>query len=253
MDFIIDNLDGVEETFHGAYEQQEGGKYHLNADKYAELKASGLKTNSIKLKQDLDRARQEREALKKKYEGITDEEIEAFKAKKEAEQLGADPDDKTKKPEDLAQKYQQQLTAERQRLQAAKDQEIQAKDKDIAEWKGKYEQERLSNRLKELAANAGVFTAELQTYVEFLIYKGHYKLNENDDVVFIEDGTESVISADKAMSEKLRERYPRFYESATQGGSGSQGSKGNGRKDVDWKNLSPTERMAYGRKQKART
>lgn len=254
MDFIVDDLSVVEESLHGAYDEREG-KFHFNPDKYADLKAAGLKANSATLKKEKDKLKSEYEAFKKKFADWSDDDAQAFADWKERRALtgGENEGDPRKATEELAAKYQQQLKAERARWDQAKDAETKTLQGERDEWKTKWKTERLSNRLKEYAVKSGVFPEELETFVDLVLLKGLFDLSEDEDVIFMQDGMPSAISAEKAINETLRERFKRFYEAPTQGGSGSQAGRASFRQSVDWHKLPATERMAYGRKTSART
>lgn len=250
LDYIVDSLDSLDESLHSVYDERDG-KFYLNADKYADQKAAGLKTNAANLKKEKDKLKAEYEGFKKKFADIADEDLPTFLEWKERKALGEDGNtgDEKKSAEAIAAKYQQQLKAEREKWEAAKAKELADLDADRKGWQSKFRNERLSNRLKEYAIKAGVFADELETFVDLMVFKGHFDLSEDDDVIFMQDGSPSAITAEKAINETLRERYKRFYEAPTQGGSGSQAGRSGSRSSVDWQKLSPEERMAFGRKQ----
>lgn len=253
LDYIVDSLDSLDESLRAAYDEQDG-KFHFNAEKYAEQKAAGLKTNAANLKKEKDKLKAEYDTFKKKYADISDDDLPAFLEWKERKALTGDETgegnakDGKKAAEDLAAKYQLQLKAEREKWERSKKEEISPIQAERDEWKAKWKNERLSNRLKEYAIKAGVFPEELETFVELIVFRGHFDLSEDEDVIFLQDGDPSAIPAEKAINETLRERYKRFYEAQTQGGSGSQAGRSGSRGSVDWHKLPVEERMAFGRK-----
>ena len=216
--------------------------------------------NNIALKKDKDKVASELKAIKAKYGQLSDEDIAELQALKERRALAGDDDggdgktpESKRTREELAAKMQQQL---REQLKTEREKWLQSEytpvERERDEWRTKWKEERLSNRLKELGLKGGVFPDELETFIELVIYKRHFDLDEDGNPIFLQDGDPSPISAEKAISETLREKYKRFYESPAQGGSGSQpGPKGH-RSAVDWHKLSPAERIAYGRKTTAR-
>jgi hypothetical protein len=256
IEFEVESLDSVDEGLRAAYDERDG-KHYFNADKYADLKAAGLKKNSVALKAEKDKLKREYDEFKKKFADFGDDDLKAFAEWKERQSLGGDDDDagegddtkkKQQKADDLRRLYQDQLKTERQKLTAQKDAEIAQERKDKEEWQGKFRRERLTNRLTMLAAESGVFKEELETFVDLMLFKKHFDLTDDEEVVFIENGEPSAITPEKAMAETLYERYGRFYQSRQKGGSGSTGG-GAGRGDnVDWKKLPPEERIAYGRR-----
>lgn len=252
IEYTADSLDGIDESLHGAYEERDG-KFHFNADKYVELKTSGLKKNQTDLKKEKDKAKAELDALKKRYADISDDDFKAFSEWRERKEIEGDDDggnagDGKKRADDLHKRYQDQLKSERGKWESTKAAEVAEKDREIAEWRSKFEQEKLTNRLTALCAKAGVFDDDLETFVDLMIYKGHFGLVD-DEVTFLEDGEPSTTTPDKAIAEKLKEKYPRFYQAADRGGSGAQQAQGAGRSQVDWKKLSPADRIAYARRQ----
>lgn len=249
VDFELDSLESVDSDLHGAYDERDG-KYVFNPDKYVDLKSTGLKKNNTDLKKEKDRLKADYEAFKKKFADLSDDDLKTFNEWRE-KQTPNDGDPDGKKPEDLHRKYQEQLKTERNKWQLEKTNELSAKDKEITELREKYRREKLTNRLTAWAAKAGVFDEEIETYVDFLIFRGHYGLTDDDEEVayFANAGDEpSAIPPEKAMTEQLREKYGRFYRSQEKGGSGSQNGNAGRSGGVDWKKLSPAERMAFGRK-----
>jgi len=252
IEFLLDSLDGVEESIHGAYEEREG-KFHFNPDKYLDLKSSGLKKNNADLKKEKDKLKKDYDEHKKKYSDFSDEDFESFKEWKERQALDGAGDGNVdgKKPDDLHKHYREQLKTEKTKWQTEKTTELAEKDKAIGEWRDKYRREKLVNNLTAWAAKADVFDDEIETYVDFLIFKGHFGLTEEDEIAYFDkagDTTPSAIAPEKAISEQLKERYGRFYRSSEKGGSGSQNTSPGKSGGTDWRKLPPAERMAYGRK-----
>ena len=258
LPYELDSLDVVESAYHPAYEQ-EGEKFFFNPDKYAEIKAAGLKKNQADLHKEKAALKRELDTMRKQFDGLTPDEIAAMRARKDAALLDGDDSESGQKPpadksaEELRLKYQAQLKAEREKLSAEKEREVTEREKRIQELETKYKQARLRGGLETMALEAGVYKTDLDTYIDILLMRGLYDLSEDDDgtgkpqLVFIEGGAPSAVSAEQAMRETLREKFPRFYEAEIQGGSGSRGGIG-GRPPVDWHKLPPEERIAYGRR-----
>lgn len=249
-DLILENLDGVEDSLHDAYEEKDG-KFHLNVDKYADLKAAGTKANAAALKKEKDKLKADFEAYKKKYADIGDDDLPTFREWKERRALTGDDDDGTgtdkKSAEALAAKYQQTLKAEREKFEKAKSEEIATVKASADEWKDKWKTEKLSNRLKEYAIKAGVFTEDINELVDVWITKRLFDVSEDEEVIFLQDGEPSAITAEKAVNEVLRERYKRFYEAPAQGGSGSSGGGKRRNNGVDYSKMSASQRMEAAR------
>ncbi len=247
FEYVVDSLDTIEDALHGVYEERDG-KFHFNPDKYADFKAVGLKTNAAKLKTEKDKLKTEYDNFKKKYADITDEDLPTFLEWKERRALsGDDPDDK-KAVEGMAAKYQQQLKGEREKWETNKKTEVSAVETERDTWKGKYRTEKLSNQLSQYAVKAGVFADEIENFIDLVLLKGHFDLSEDDDVIFMQEGAPSAITAEKAINEILRERYKRFYEAPAQGGSGSTGAGKRRSTGVDYSKMSATQRMEAARK-----
>lgn len=250
-DLILENLDGVEDSLHDAYDEKDG-KFHLNVDKYADLKAAGTKANAAALKKEKDKLKADFEAYKKKFADIGDDDLPTFREWKERQSLIGDDGDAggtdKKSAETLAAKYQQTLKAEREKLEKAKADEVAAATRAADEWKGKWKIEKLSNRLKEYAIKAGVFAEDMDELVDVWITKRLFDVGEDEEVIFLQDGEPSAITAEKAINETLRERYKRFYEAPAQGGSGSSGGGKRRNNGVDYSKMSASQRMEAARK-----
>lgn len=248
-ELILETLDGVEDSLHDAYEEKDG-KFHLNVDKYADLKAAGTKANAAALKKEKDKLRAEFDAFKKKFDGIADDDLPTFREWKERRALTGDDDDPgdKKSAETLAAKYQQTLKAEREKLEKAKAEEVAAVKSAADTWKNKWKSERLSNRLSAYAAKAGVFAEDVETFVDLLLSKNLFDIGEDEEILFLQDGQPSAITAEKAINETLREKYKRFYEAPAQGGSGSSGGGKRRNNGVDYSKMPATQRLEAARK-----
>lgn len=251
--FILDSLDNVEEDDKQFFEATDDGKFKFNRAKLETAAKTPLDKKNRELlakiakSKDLDDGDIERiKKLKAKPERLS-----AFEQWLEAEDEdgGGEGDPSKKKTDDPVTRYREELKAERKKLEAQKATELEAKDKTIGEWQAKWKAERLSNNLRQFALDAGVFKEDLETFLDLLVFKNHFDLSDDGDVVFLKDGEPSATSPDKAMAEDLRKKYPRFYEAQTQGGSGADGGGKALPRGTDWHKLSPEERMAFGRKQ----
>lgn len=249
-DLILENLDGVEDSLHDAYEERDG-KFHLNVDRYADIIAAGTKANAAALKKEKDKLKTEFEAFKKKFADIGDDDLPTFREWKERRALTGDDDDSggdKRSAEALAVKYQQTLKAEREKFEKAKTEELATVKAAADEWKGKWKTEKLSNRLKEYAIKAGVFTEDINELVDVWITKRLFDVGEEEEVIFLQDGEPSAITAEKAVNEVLRDKYKRFYEAPAQGGSGSSGGSKRRNNGVDYSKMSASQRMEAARK-----
>ncbi len=254
LDYVVDSLESIEEGFQDAYEEKDG-KFYLNIDKHAEMKAAALKVNATNLKKEKDKLRAEFDGFKKKFADISDEDLPSFLEWKERRALlGDDAEQDTgegkskKSAEDLAKVYQAQLKAEREKWERSKADEINPLKDAVSEWQGKWKAERLTNRLKEYAITAGVFKEELDTFVDLMLFKRLFDLGEDEEVIFLQDGDPSPISAEKAINETLRDKFKRFYEAPAQGGSGSSGGGKRRSNGVDYSKMSASQRMEAARK-----
>lgn len=250
-ELILESLDTVDDSLQDAYEEKDG-KFHLNVDKYADLKAAGTKANAAALKKEKDKLKAEFEFFKKKFADITDDDLPTFREWKERKSLLDDEGDTgmdgKKGAEALAAKFQGQLKTEREKLEKAKAEEVASVKASAEEWKGKWKTERLSNRLKEYAVKAGVFAEDLETFVDLVLSKNLFDVSEDEEVIFLQDGEPSAITAEKAINETLREKYKRFYEAPAQGGSGSSGGGKRRSNGVDYSKMSASQRMEAARK-----
>lgn len=254
--FTLDSLDNVEEDDKQFFEQTDDGKFKFNRVKLETAAKTPLDKKNRELlakiakSKDLDDADIERiKKLKAKPERLSEFEKWLEANDSDGGETEGDDPGKAKKPEGERERYQQELVAQRKKLEAQRLAELESKDKVIADWQQKWKGERLSNTLRRLAIDSGVFKEDLETYLDLLIFKKHFDLTDDAEVVFMKDGEPSATPPDKAMAEDLRKLYKRFYEAELQGGSGADGSGRGSLKGTDWHKLSPEERMAFGRKQ----
>jgi len=86
IEYVVESLDQVDESIRPAYTEADG-KFQLDADKYAELKAAGLKKKNGEL---LGKEKQLKEALTRleRFKDVPDDDWDSYQEWKQAQADG---------------------------------------------------------------------------------------------------------------------------------------------------------------------
>lgn len=217
IEFIVDSLDKVEESIRGAYEEVDG-KFHFNADKYADIKAQGLKTKNKEL---LTKITSQKDAVTRaeKFKDVDDDEFEEFATWKQNRD-NPQPD-KDKKPETSVTKEYHERTLKKERDASAKtikeltdtNAALTKKDREHSIW----------NPVKEAMLKAGILPERHAALEKILRHDGRFDLDENGKVIFKDsDGDATDLSIDKAFESKLVDEFAWAFKARSGGGSGGQ-------------------------------
>ncbi len=226
VEYTVETLDSVGEELKGAYVEADG-KFNLDPDKYAEIKASGLKKKNNEL---LGKVKQHEGELGKfsKFKSLAElladadeSEIEEFQAtwQKRGEKSKGGDADKLEMERKLQEKAAKKLADENARL-ATEFQKAQAELKDFKLW----------TPLRDIAIKAGLDPSDWEVARLELSYQQRFGFDDEGRVVVLEDGQPSNVSPEKFFKEMYSDQRPKFYKASNAAGSGAQnntsGSKG---------------------------
>jgi hypothetical protein len=243
VEFQVDTLDSVDEGFRPAYVEKDG-KFTLDPDKYAEVKATGLKTKN---KQLLDKLAEEKKATKRfeKLQDAEDDELEEFVTWRESK--GQDNGKDGKKPDDAAKAHQEKLLKkERDKFTSEKtalETQLSEKDRELKHYK-------LTVPLKDAALKAGVLPDSIDLVAVDRLCR--FQLDDKNKIVYLdEDGDPTDITPAKFFETIYKEMRPNLYKASGAAGSGAQNGtagKSAGSKVVKraaWDAMSTQERTAF--------
>jgi len=224
VEFQVDSLDTVDESIRGAYVENEG-KFNFDPDKYAEIKAQGLKSKNKELLGKLTNAN---DGLKKfeKFAELEDDDLTELLELREQKKNPPPPADpnKGKGTGDLTE-YDKALKKVKDAA-AAKESELQTRLDDATKQIKHF---KLTVPLREIALKEGVLPEDLN--VVMLETAGRFTLDEQDKIVVLdEDGDATDITPQKFFGTLYKEQRPKFYAASGASGSGapSATAKGNG-------------------------
>ncbi|HWQ34321.1 MAG TPA: hypothetical protein VNQ79_15845 [Blastocatellia bacterium] len=214
IEFEVDSLDQVEESLRTAY-TADGERFRLDPDKYAELKAEGLKRKNRELIGKLNAYKPQLERAEK-FKEISDEDFDQFIEWREAQeqgghkgkQNGGDP------PVDPAElrKLQKSLA---QREKEAKDATSR-----IGQLESELSHYKLTVPLRDIALRAGVFAEDLD--VVMLETQKRFRLDDKGRIVVLDDdGDVSDVTPEKFFTEIYKEKRPKFFAASDAAGSGA--------------------------------
>lgn len=220
IEIVVDSIDAVDESLRGAYVESDG-KYALDPDKYAELKAAGLKKKNSEL---IGKEKQLKEALSKleKFKDIDPEVFEEFIEARDRshEQTGNRPDGKL---DDAALRT---LDKQVKKLQSKYEQDAAAWAEEKARMDAELKHYKLTVPLKEVALKAGVLPDDVD--LALMETAKRFRLDDSGRIqVLDEDGDPTTDTPERFFKEIYREKRPKFYQATGAGGSGATpGSKG---------------------------
>lgn len=217
-DFQVESLEAVSEELRGVYDQVENG-YALNVDKYAELKATGLKnknkellSNQAKLKTDF--------AKFERFKPIVDAD------EAEAEQFLTAWE---KRNEQAANKEHGASKAD---LDAAKDKaharEIKKREEELAKHKAELEnatkalrEYQLWTPLRDMFIKSGGDPADWSHARRELAEQSRFDFDESGKIVVMQDGYADTIAPENFFKTIYPEQSPKFYRPTGAAGTGS--------------------------------
>lgn len=210
----VGNLNEVPEEHRKFYVEVEGGGAELNVEAYVEHE-----------KQPIVGKRTELLGKLTKYKDIPEDKLPAIRdwLAQQADD-SEDDDDETpaprKKPEEAPEKKPTLAEKRAKRLEAEKA-ELAAK---VEKQEAEFRRYRLDTYLNGEALSGEVIPERLESWKKTV--GEMFSIDAKGRTIFLEDGEESDIPAQKAIREVLRERYPWFYKPTT--GTGGGGSENGG-------------------------
>src|ERR1051326_8857509 len=220
VEFTVDSLDTVEESLRPAYVENEG-KFNLDPDKYAEVKAQGLKSKNKELLGKLTKAN---DGLKRfeKIADFEDDDLTEFQTWRENKDKQPPPDDKAGKG---STELQAQFEKAREKDKAKWDGEKSALETRISDLTRENRNFKLTVPLRDIAVKAGVIADDLDLVL--LDTAKRFTLNEDDKIVLLdEDGDPTDITPQKFFETLYREQRQKFYAASGAAGSGAPSSTG---------------------------
>lgn len=235
VEFTVDSLDTVDESIRGAYVENEG-KFNLDPDKYAEVKAQGLKSKNKELLGKLTKAN---DGLKRfeKLQDFEDDDLTEFQTWRENKDKTPPPDDKSGKGSDeLQAQFEKALNKEKTRFATEKS-ELESRLTDLDKQVKHY---KLTVPLRDIAAKAGVIAEDMDLVL--LDTAKRFALNDDGEIVVLdEDGDPTDITPQKFFETLYREQRPKFY--AASGAAGSGAPSGTARGGVKTMTISEFDKL----------
>lgn len=248
IEIQVDSLDQVEESMRGVY-VEEGGKFRLDVDKYADFKAQGLKAKNGDLLKKLNDLKPV-VAKGEKFKEVEDDEWEAYLQFKEKQANGGDPN----KPDPNAQAVRDAVaTAVKREQEKFGKTEKELKDQ-IAELTNQNRDFAIWTPVQKAAAESKVLPDRLAALVTILKANKRFDMDEQGKLVFNDpEGYPTGLTLEKAFSGPLKEEFAWAFAATGAGGSGAEPGKKPGQRAQDLSNLSATERLKAHHRQQANT
>lgn len=219
VEYTVDSLDTVDESIRGAYVENEG-KFNFDADKYAEIKAQGLKSKNSELIKKLNLSK---EAAKRfeKFAELEDDDLAELLELREQKLNPPPPDPNKGKDSELQAQFDKALktkeakwNSEKAAIEAERD-ELRKENKHF----------KLTVPLRDAALKAGVLADDLELVM--LDTAKRFALNDDSNIVVLdEDGDPTDITPAKFFETLYREQRPKFYAASGASGSGAPSATG---------------------------
>jgi len=216
-DIQVDSLDSVDESIRGAYVEADG-KFNLDPDKYAEVKAQGLKSKNKELLGKLTKASDGLKKFEKfaEFDESDLEELLELRANKDkpVDKGGNKPadDERLAQLEKQHKKALEKLTGEKT-----------ATETKAAELEKELKHYKLTVPIREAAAKAGVLAEDME--VVLLDTAKYFSLNDEGKIVVLDkDGDPTDITVNKFFESLYKEQRPKFYAASGAAGSGAPSS-----------------------------
>ena len=244
VEYTVDSLDTVDESIRGAYVPSEDGKFNFDPDKYAEVKAQGLKNKNSEL---IRTQKQIKEANKRfePFAQFSDEDIQEILDWRE-QKLNPPPADpnKGKGSEELQAQFDKVLKSKETKWNSEK----AALETQLAELTKENKHFKLTVPLRDIAAKAGVFNDYLD--LALLDTAQRFALDDDGKIVVLDDGEPSDVTPEKFFSVLYKEQRPNLYAPSGAAGSGAPANTGinaGGRamRMADFQKLSSEQQRAF--------
>lgn len=244
-EFVVDSLDTVEESIRSAYVEKDG-KFNLDADKYAEVKAQGLKNKNREIIGKLNEAKT---GLKKfeKFAEFDETDLE------ELLELHANKDklnEKGKEPSAADAERLAQLEKQHKKALDRLTGEKTAVETRAAELEKENKHFKLTVPIRDVALKAGVIPEDLK-FVMMDVSSRFSLSDEGKIVVLDEDGQPDDMTPQKFF-ELYKVQFPKFFAPSGAGGSGapSTTTSANGTKAMtrdNFRKLPPQQQSDFAR------
>lgn len=254
IEFQVETLDKVDEAIRGAYVEAEGGKFTFDPDKYAEIKAAGLKKKTTEL---LGKVKLKDEELAKygKFKSLTEALAEA-----EEEEILQVLDHWNKRGEGGKGKGDPDAAKQLEMKDRLHAKELKKRDDELGQLKTESEKTRLELRefklwtpLRDIAIKAGLNPEDWEIARLDLANQRRFDFDDDGKITVLEDGSPSTVTPEKFFKDVYSDLRPKFYKATSAGGSGApNGTKGGGTQSADFLKLSPTEQLKRAREQGAK-
>lgn len=243
-DIVVDSLDTVEESLRPAYVENEG-KFNLDPDKYAEVKAQGLKSKNKEL---LGKLTESKNGLKRfeKFAELEDDDLAELLELRELKNNPPKPDDKTGKgSEELQAQFDKAMKKATDKFTGEKtelEKRLSDTDRALKHFK-------LTVPIRDVAVKAGVIADDLDLVL--LDTAKRFKLGEDDKIIVLDEvGDDTDITPQKFFETLYREQRPKFYAPSGASGSGAPSSTASsgGKRTMGreaWSKLPPQQQRAF--------
>lgn len=246
LKLVLESLDGLAESVAALYEKGADGKFHLQTeeDEGAKAKIAEFRENNIKLAKELDQ-------MKKKFDGVDLEELQAMKKKLQAiddkKMIEAGKIDElvAQKVERMRLDYEEQI----KQLKAA----IDEREKSLGSTTQRLSEVLIDSEITKAVNAVGVVRKEAMRDIlargrqTWRLEDGKPVPKEGDRLLYGKDGKDPLTFDEWAQA--LVMQAPFLFE--TSGGGGAAGGAGNGgvgtygNSKVDISKLPPQERLKY--------
>lgn len=186
-----------------------------------------------------------------KFKDFSDEDFEAYNEWKKANESGEGDDKNGKLDSESLKQLKQQYKQELAKAKADAEALVKAEQEKYTGLTTQLKRERLTTALTSAAAKAGVFEDQIGSFVDFMLYKGHFGWEDGENgkpgrAVWIEDGEPSTdITLDKAFKDLLPVQYGTFFEAVMKNGTGQQRAGGGGKRPTKRSEMTPKEKSEY--------
>jgi hypothetical protein len=242
VEFQVDSLDSVDESIRSAYVETDG-KFTLDADKYADVKAQGLKNKNKEL---IGKLKAKEDGLKRfeKLQELSDDDLSELLELRETK--GQKPDGKPQS-EEAKQQFEKLLKKEKDKHAS----ELSAHTSKLGELEREIKHYKLTVPIRDIAVKAGVIAEDLELVL--LDTAKRFALNDDNKIVVLdEDGDVTDITPQKFFETLYKEQRPKFYSASGAGGSGAPSSSSSTRSGgariitrSQWEKLTPMESTRF--------
>lgn len=247
IEYQIDSLDKVDEGIRGAYVETDG-KFNFDPDKYAEIKAAGLKKKTTEL---LGKVKQKDDELAKfgKFKTLTEALADA-----EDDEIGQVLEHWNKRGENGKGKGDPDAAKQLEMKDKLHAKELKKRDDEIGTTKGDLQKAQAELRefklwtpLRDVFVKVGGDPSDWEVVRLELASQRRFDFDEDGKIVVMEDGTPSTVTPEKFFKDVYSDQRPKFYKATSAGGSGAPNNTKGKMSGVDLLKMSPTEQLNYAR------